>query len=183
MASPDIKPSRQSEFVSGRPPGLWSPEEIKQLEWSGFDGKRITLFKSVRFDGKSDSMCYHGCKEKQAWEIGAVMFEPHSELKYRGGGFYANSLTVDWVHKYIRQSFTEGVPNTALVVEVEFENMLWYDDEQAAIKSSQLKVLDVRIADKEFRQLFPRLTIPQRARIGREARNWDDVLRILSEPR
>lgn len=183
MASPDITPGQHPKFVTGKPKELWTTEEIKSLEWSGFDGKRVTLFKGVRADGRSNNSCYGGCQEKPVWTAGATITEPHSELKFQGGGLYASSLTLDWVDRYVRRQLDSYASNIALVVEAQFEHMLWYNNETTAIKSSQLTVLDARVANPEFAKLFPRLGYLQRERVGRDARSWDDVLRILSEPK
>lgn len=158
--------------------------------------------KNVRGIPISFRICPHGCPPHE-WQINSIVAEPHirdavyglaAEPLGRGG--YASGF----IYGHTPGSFESFFPHhedidlksqpTALLLEVREEDLLYVATSYSRgseISASRYLVLDAMERDDskglEFRNLYPRFkAIPSEKfkKIGSYARNWEDVIQIIT---
>lgn len=175
------------EFCAGRSFGTWTQREQENLVAMGLDEGGLVLFKVVHPDEKGDLIshhrCFHGCSDV-VWRVREETFEPHS-LPYAiaSEGLHAASfyfLEDSWL-SHFRYSDTSS---QALLLHMKPEHFLAVGSNQ--VKASRYLVLDSMDLSTQKSELFRRLIFDNRRNfdalqlIGKRARSWDDVNRILS---
>lgn len=151
-------------------PEFWTPRMTQYLEAAGFDEGRITVFKSVNdyFESKID--CTFGCPRIE-WQVGRIIEEPHATNdKDDTCGLYALPLgkrMLEWSLSY----------RNVLLMEAGVEYILGVNSQ--GIRCSKLEVFDsIKATDDFFEEIEGRYR-EKRVEVGRFARSWKDVFRIM----